>query len=565
MDEIKIIFHTLKPKEKITFLLLIVAFIVSVLGVLFVLNDKVAIEVPYPGGTLHEGIVGTPRFLNPLIAVSDADQDINQLVYAGLLKSDGQGGLTPELAKSYEISPDGLVYTFTLKDNLTWHDGKPITAEDVAFTIKTAKTPLIKSPKRANWEGVEVEVQNPLTIKFILKKPYTPFLENATLRMLPKHIWEEITPDQISLSQFNIEPVGAGPYRIKKIYRNSSGIINSYVLESFSEYALGEPYITRMVFNFYNSESELLTNYLNNGIQSMGSISPKNITEVLRHGSDVHAMTLSRIFGVFFNQNKNKTLADYSVRKALLLATNKEKIVTEILADYGTTISHPIPPGTFGSMNTNVSEEKTYDPEAAKKLLEKSGWKKNKSGFFEKSNKKSATELAITLSTSMTPDLVATAEMLKKMWEEVGIKTEIKTFDIGDFDKNIIRPRDYDALLFGEIAGYDPDPFAFWHSSQRNDPGLNIALYANITVDRLLEDARAISDPKKQTQKYAAFQKEIQKDIPAIFLYSPHYLYAVPNYLKGNDTAHITTPSERFATVNQWYIDTKKVWKFLLD
>lgn len=564
MNEIKIIIHTLKPKEKITFLLLVCVFVVSVLGALFILNNKMAVEVPYPGGAIYEGIVGTPRFLNPLIAISDADQDIDQLIYAGLLKSDGQGRLVPELAESYAISPNGLTYTFTLKNGLVWHDGQPITTEDVAFTIKAAKTPLIKSPKRANWEGVEVEVQDPRVIKFILKKPYTPFLENATLQILPKHIWEDITPDQISLSQFNIEPVGAGPYRIKKIYRNSSGIINSYALESFNDYALGKPYITNMVLNFYKSESELLANYLNNNIKSMGSISPKNVTEALRRGSGVRTMTLSRIFGVFFNQNKNKTLADYSVRKALLLATDKEKIVNEILDGYGTIISYPIPPGTFGSMNTGATEEKTYDPEAAKKLLEKSGWKQNSSGFFEKTNKKVTTELAITLSTSMTPDLVATAEMLKSMWEAIGIKTEVKTFDIGDFDKNIIRPRDYDALLFGEVAGYDPDPFAFWHSSQRNDPGLNIALYANIAVDRLLEDARATSDPKKQAQKYEAFQKEILEDIPAIFLYSPYYLYATPNYLKGNDTTHITASSERFAKVNQWYIDTKKVWKFLL-
>ncbi len=147
------------------------------------------------------------------------------------------------------------------------------------------------------------------------------------------------------------------------------------------------------------------------------------------------------------------------------------------------------------------------------------------------------------------------------MWEKINVKVNLRIFEIGDLNQNVIRPRKYDALLFGLMLGRDPDPFAFWHSSQRNDPGLNIALYTNITADKLLEDARVLSDTAKRKEKYQAFQEQVIKDNPAVFLYSPEYIYLVPKSLLGADTDTITVPSERFTQIYKWYIKTKKVWK----
>ncbi|MBI2627835.1 MAG: hypothetical protein HYW71_00150 [Candidatus Niyogibacteria bacterium] len=562
--KIRFIIRTLNIKEKAAFAFFALLFFTGIIGLSMIINDRIAVETPVDGGVLYEGVIGFPRFINPLIAVSEADHDLTELIYAGLLKSDGQGGLKSELAEKYEISEDNLTYTFFLKENLRWSDGQPITAQDIIFTVKLAQDPFTKSPKRANWEGVETKIINSRAVKFILKKPYAPFLENTTLEILPYHLWADLKPEQISLSQFNIEPIGAGPYRVKKISRNSSGIINSYTLESFEDYALKKPYLKKIIFKFYNSEADLLAAYENRIIDSIGAVSSQKISAILRKESRLQTMTLSRVFGVFLNQNKNKILADAAVRKILKLAVDKRKIIEEALAGYGSAIDHPIPPDTLGSIKEENNND--YDPEQAKILIEKSGWKLNeKSGIMEKKIKKETILLTLSLSTSMAPELVKTAELLKTMWEDIGVKTDVKIFEIGDFEKNIIRPRDYDALLFGEITGFDPDPFAFWHSSQRNDPGLNIALYANITADDLLEKARSIADPAKRAKNYVAFQKEVQKDIPAIFLYAPHYLYILPERLKGMDISHITVPSDRFTQVNEWYIDTKKVWKFLTD
>ncbi|MBI5742887.1 MAG: peptide ABC transporter substrate-binding protein, partial [Candidatus Niyogibacteria bacterium] len=560
--ELRFIARTLEQKEKIAFWIFFFMFVIGTLGLLSILNDSAATEVPVSGGAYYEGLVGTPRFVNPLITISDADRDLTELVYAGLMKPDGRGGLTPELAEKYEVSPDGLTYTFTLRDGLAWHDREPLTTDDIAFTVKLVQTPLVRSVKRANWEGVTAEVVDPRVIRFHLKKPYAPFLGNTTLEIVPKHIWSGASPEQIALSQFNIEPIGAGPYKIKKVTRNSSGIVSAYTLAPFENYALGEPFIKEIVLDFYNSEAELLRAYAAGSIEAVGALTPKN-AEMLRAGSRMEPLGLSRIFGVFFNQSKNQALTDINVRKALALATDKQRIVNDVLSGYGSTIARPIPPGTLGAIENQAGGDIKFDPEAAKALLAKSGWKPNAaSGVMEKKVKKNTQPLEISISTSVAPDLTTTANLLKDMWGAAGIKTEVKIFEIGDFDKDVIRSRDYDTLLFGEVVGYDPDPFAFWHSSQRNDPGLNIAMYASTGADKLLEAARKTTDPAERAEKYAALQAEIEKDLPAIFIYSPDYLYIVPDHLKGFDSTNITTGAERFANVNNWYIDTKKVWRF---
>lgn len=565
ITEVRLIVHHLKPKERIIFFLLLLLFIIGVSGLIWSLRDISSIEVPARGGTVHEGVVGIPRFINPLIAISDADRDISTLVYSGLLKSDGTGKLINNLADYYEISEDGLEYTFVLKKELEWHDGTKITSEDVAFTVRLAQTPSVKSLKRANWEGVDVAVVDEYTIKFYLKKQYAPFLENATLGILPKHIWGETMPDQLSLSEFNIKPIGSGPFTIKKISRNSSGIINSYTLDSFDKYALGEPNIKRIVLNFYNSEEDLINAYEDGDISALGSISPKNMPNLKKYKSVLNKINLPRIFGVFFNQNQNKALTNFEVRRALDLATNKEGIINDVLAGYGSVIYDPVPPKALGAMEDN-EENIIYNPDEAIALLERTGWKLNEeTGIREKKTKKETTILSLSLSTSVANDLADTVRLLKDMWEYIGAEVSIEIFEIGDFDKNVIRTRGYDALLFGEVVGYDPDPFAFWHSSQRNDPGLNIALYANITADKLLSDARKITDADMRAKKYIEFQKEVRNDIPAIFIYSPYYLYITPEYLRGINTTNIAVPSDRFTKVHEWYIDTKKVWKIFAD
>lgn len=556
---------TFSPSEKLLFYVLIFIFIGSVVLILSNINKSFLTEVPANGGSLKEGVIGSPRFINPLLANSDTDRDLTALIYSGLMKATPSGELVVDLAESFTVSEDGFSYDFILKDNVSFHDGVDVTADDVIFTIQKAQDVSLKSPKRASWDGVTIEKIDDKHIRFILKQPYAPFLENTTLGILPKHIWIKAGTEQFSFSTFNNEPIGSGPYKIKKIKYNSGGTPEFYELEAFSKYALGRPFISNIKIIFYSSESALIEGYKDGDIGGMNSISPDKLFELEKIGVRIERSPLPRIFAVFFNQNQAPVFANIEVRKALNIALDKDKIVREILGGYGTNIDGPIPPGVldFPSKNSKEILDKDERKKQATEMLENNGWKFNEEDkVWEKKTKKSESQLRFSLSTSDTPELKAVAEIIAREWRDLGVVIDLKIFESGDLNQNVIRPRKYDSLLFGEIISRELDLFAFWHSSQRNDPGLNIALYANITADRLLEDARAATDRNVMIEKYKEFEREVDTDVPAVFVYSPDFIYITPKNVKALELGAVTTPAERFLNIHEWYIETDKVWNF---
>lgn len=568
-SEFKEAVQSFRVSEKMLFYLFVILFASSTLFMLWQISDNLMIEVPAYGGSLTEGIVGSPSFLNPLLSVRDADRDLVILVYSGLLKATPEGNLVPDLAESYSISEDGREYDFKLRSNIIFHNGTPITADDVIFTVLKAQDPDVKSPKRANWEGVSVEKISDTEVKFTLKQAYAPFLENTTLGILPKHLWQKVDPEEFSFSQLNIHPIGSGPYEIKTV-KKSEDVPTSYELSAFKKYALGQPFIKMLLIKFYANEDELGKAYENGDIESLSAISPQKAGSLVALGGRVEKTPLPRIFGVFFNQNQASVFLNKEVRQALDMGLDKDRIVSEVLGGYGITLDSPIPPGILEEAprlneKNSVASSTLNKTEAARAYLEKNGWKWNeKEKVLQKTVKKQTTLLAFSLTTANVPELRATAGIIKEEWEKVGARVDVKIYEPSDLNQNSIRPRKYDALLFGEIVGRDLDLFAFWHSSQRNDPGLNIALYTNLKVDKLLEEARAETDKDKRMEKYQEFEKEVQKEIPAVFIYSPDFIYILPKKVMGADIGNITTPGERFLDINNWYVTVEKKWEFLV-
>ncbi len=525
-------------------------------------------QAPDFGGSLTEGVVGVPKHINPLLAQNnDADRDLTSLIYDGLLRYDGQGKIENGLAKSYEISDDGLTYTFKLRDNLRWHDGQPLTADDVVFTILTVQNADYGSSQRIIWQGIEVSKTDDQTVIFKLKNKYAQFLSNATIGILPKHVWENVKPANFNLSDINIKPIGSGPYKFSRIRRDTTGNIKSFELSAFEKYYSGRPYISNINFVFYPSEDAMLIGYKNNEIEGMGSISSQKLNSIKFLGQlKIKKLQLPRYFAVFFNQNRSKQLSDRSVRLALSYATDKKKFLENILENNGTAVDSPMLPGIIDIPDSAAKYD--FNIDLAKKTLDDAGWlysetdKVREKAAPAPKNKKEKpgepTKLEIKLTTSDWPELVAVGNEIKKQWEMIGIRVNLEILALPELQQ-AIKDRDYDALIFGEVSALDPDPFSFWHSSQKRDPGLNLALYDNKDADKLLEDARQTLDPSARLSKYDDFQKIVAKDIPAIFLYSSNYLYAQPAKIKGNDSRLISIPSDRFDTINKWYIDTKRV------
>lgn len=564
--EVYLAVRTLPRRQMILFLASIFVFAAGAIVALEQINRAATVEMAIPGGELKEGVVGTPRFVNPLLAASDVDRDLTTLIYSGLLRPGPNGELIPDLAKLVEISEDGLVYTFVLKDDLYWHDGIPLTSADVLFTIQKVQDPLIKSPRRAGWEKVEAEILNDKTIRFTLKQPYLNFLENATLGILPKHLWEQFDRETFSLNQFNIESVGSGPYRVKNIKKNALGIPDHYDLAPFEGFTLGRPKINKLRLKFYPSEGELLDAYRRNEIHSLAAASAANARALEEAGANLLKQSLPRVFGVFFNQNRAAVFAQQEVRQALALAVNRQAIIDSVLSGYGTAADGPLPQRQETATAIDVSSGQPERLEMAAQILRQKGWAKNEeTGLWTKENKRDRVILRFSLATADTPELKAAAEAIKEQWETFGAEVELKIFELGDLNQNIIRPRQHEALFFGEVLGRRPDPFVFWHSSQRLDPGLNIALYTNINVDKILEELRGLVGREKLETLYQSFEEEIARDAPAAFVYSPQFLYIIPSEVKNISLAATNTAADRFLNIYQWSLRTDRVWKIFAD
>ena len=514
--------------------------------------------VPAYGGTLVEGEVGSPRFINPLLALSDADRDLVALTYAGLMGPDGEGGLTPVLAESYEITPDGKTYTFRLRDSAKFSDGTPVTAHDVVFTVTKAQDPGLKSPQYADWSGVGVTADDARTVRFTLGKPYAPFLELATLGILPAHLWSSVSNETFPFSTLETAPVGAGPFLVKSTSRNTSGLIESLVLSENPHYALGRPYLDSIRIHFYSGSDDLARALESGAVESAyGAVSRSS-----RSGGIAMTKPYARIFGVFFNQESNPVYARPEVTKALSLAIDRKALIDGALGGYASALAGPVPPGS-GIVETPVPA--SGDPIAtAAAVLSAHGWVYNGSArVWENAGAKLSLD-QITIRTSNVPELRAVAGEVKAGWEKFGIPVAIELYEPGDLSQNVIRPRKYDALLYGEVVGRNEDLYAFWHSQERSDPGLNIALYANKTVDALLEDARTNPDRDARLDDLQKIESTIANEYPATFLYAPDFVYTVPRDLSGIMLPQITTPSDRFATVASWYRRTDAIWPFFV-
>lgn len=551
-------FESFSLTEKVIFLASAAVFAFASFSMATKVSNHFMVDVPSRGGSLSEGIVGTPRFINPLLATSDADKDLSFLIYSGLLKATPSGEYVPDLAERYEVSPDGLTYSFVIRSDAKFHDGTPVTADDVEFTVLKAEDNALKSPKRVNWEGVTMQKTGTNEISFTLKQPYAPFIANLTLGILPKHIWKDFESDQFPFSSFNIEPIGSGPYLIESVTRGGSGIPRAIVLKANPSYASGEPYISRISFEFFQNDKALAEALEGGRIESASNLNAETVYGINASSTRFNILRapLTRVFGLFFNQNSKEILVHKEVRKALEATTDKQTIINDILYGYARETAGPLPATT---------EDETAPVEiVATSTLAKAGWKKNPvTGTYELKSKAGTSTLSFSISTANIPDLVQAAKSLQEDWNNFGASVDIKVFEPSDLNQSVIRPRKYEALLFGMVTGRTPDLYPFWHSSQRNDPGLNIAMYANRKVDALLESMRQTMDSVAFKEQYAKMEAEIANDTPAIFLWSPDFIYVVPKKLGGVSLGLITNTSDRFLGIEKWYVEKDRIWEIL--
>jgi peptide/nickel transport system substrate-binding protein len=517
------------------------------------------IKVAKNGGDLKEGLVGQPTSLNPILAQNDADKDLSSLVFSGLVKSDGVGGIVNDLAEAVEKSEDGKKWIVRLRQDVLWHDGEKFTADDVVFTIKAIKDPESRSSSTA-WQGVEVQKFNEYTVIFELKNPYSFFEENLKQRIIPEHIFSVIPLANLYLSDYNFQPIGTGPFIFDKFEKSKNGFINYYAFKANENYFQGRPYVDSYTVKFYKSEPEAIKAFNSRQIDLYTGISSKNLENIDRNFGEKD-VSLARYYAIFFNQSISKVLADKNVRYALNYATDRQELIERVFNGKSEEIDGPILSDMIGyepSLNWEFSLEKAND------ILAKNGWKDNDNdGILEKKLVKDSNNLTPFSFRLVVPEsagLIETASILKDQWAKIGCRVEIQIVSAKELQSNYLEPRVYDALIFGNMLNYNPDPFPFWHSSQKLNPGFNLALYENSGADKVLEELRQIFDLDKQTEDLKKFQSFVFSDSPAIFLFNPYYIAVSLSNLNLGDMAKLNSLSDRYYDVSHWFLKTKRVF-----
>ncbi|MCA9362209.1 ABC transporter substrate-binding protein, partial [Candidatus Kaiserbacteria bacterium] len=340
------------------FLLRIAFFAIIATGIwsLILYSQQYAELSPTRGGSFAEGIVGVPRFVNPVLASTRADQDVTSLVYSGLMRIDTNGELINDVAESINTSDDGLTYNIVLRKDITFHDGSPLTARDVAYTVRLIQDPDLKSPLRGNWTNVMIEEIGEYELNIVLEEAYAPFIENFTTGIMPAHLWSNLSATELSFSQLNTEPVGSGPFMIAAAKRDTSGLINHYTLRAYRENN-ADPKIDSIELFFYPKEEQLLIALQEGDLDSTAYISNENLSEVITGGRTLIEEPLPRIFGIFFNQNRSAALRDLAAREALTAAIDRDVLIETALYGYGVPIERPTALGTTTLESTDGNED----------------------------------------------------------------------------------------------------------------------------------------------------------------------------------------------------------------
>ncbi len=511
-----------------------------------------SVTVPDRGGTFVEGVAGNPQYLNPLLSrFNRVDADLVPLIFNGLTKLDQQSNVVPDLAEKWTVSSDGLTYDFRLQPGLTWHDGAPVRAADVLYTVHAMQDPDFPGDPslRTLWQTVEASAPDGpdgLSVRFKLKQPFAPFLDYTTIGILPAHLWERVPIAEMTASQLNTRPVGTGPFQVSQVSATRVDMMPN------PRYQGAAPYLTGLTMRFYPDHQSLLPAYDRGEIDGISWIWPEEMSAATAR-KDLQVLTapMSGYTLVYLNQQNPNTpfFKDVNVRQALLYGLDRQGLIDNVLHGQGMVAHSPVLPGTW-AYDDDVTKYR-YDPEKARQLLEQAGWKDtNGDGVREKDGK----DLSFILLGQDGPIV----EAISKMWAQIGVKAVPQTVTAAGLSTDFLAPRTYEAaLVHWELAG-DPDPYPLWHSTQIKD-GQNYAGWDDRVADEAIERARSLTDQAARKPFYIDFQREFASKVPALLLYHPVYAVGIRDKVHNVQIGPLNTPADRLRDIANWFIVTKRM------
>ena len=538
----------------VTFLVVIVLLVTPEAG------QQVFAPKPAEGGIYTEGLVGSLSRLNPLLDQNNsADRDINRLLFASLVTFDGRGLPMPGLADSWGVSQDGTIYNFSIRTNAFWHDGLPVGVDDIIFTLDLIKSDASMFPAdvREMWKQVEIKKLNDKTVQFILPEPFAPFLDYLTFGLLPKHILDGTSADQLAASAFNLAPIGSGPYRFERLIVEN-GQVAGVELRSSEKYFGRKAYIDQIIFRYYPTAAAAMDAFRQGHVLAISQITPDVLQPALVDPTlNLYTGRLPELSMVMFNQNNPEVpfLQDAKLRRALLVGLNRQQVVDKLLSGQAIVADGPLFPGTWAYFE-NI-EHLDYDPTAAINLMKNAEYKIPAAGGDVRANKDGLL-LELTL---LYPDdslHASIAQLIQANWAQLGVKLNLEALAYDVLVNDRLVPRNYQVALIdlNLMRTPDPDPYPFWHQSEKTG-GQNYTQWDNRTASEYLEQARVNPDFNVRTRLYRNFQVIFSKELPALPLYFPVYTFGISNTVLNAQMPPLFDTSDRFLTIADWYLVTR--------
>ena len=549
--------------KKLRWQILVVAVTIVIVALLLLSQQPVSvITLPEaaPGGIYTEALVGSMGRLNPMLDWNNsADRDVDRLIFSGLIRFDSRGLPQPDLADSWGASADGTIYNFSIRPNAVWHDGQPVTSDDVLFTIEMIKSAgsLFPQDVKDLWSQVEVKRLDDKTFQIKLPEPFAPFLDYATFGVLPKHLLEAVPADQLATAEFNLSPIGSGPYKFDRLL-TSGGKITGVVLIPNPDYFIQPPFIEQVVFRYYPNSASAFAAYQQGEVLGVSQLTNDVLEQALMEPTlSVYTSRLPQMGLVFLNNNNPNFpfLGSANVRRALLLGVNRNIIVSHILKGQAVIANGPILPGSWAYYDDIETFE--YDPDAATALLKEEGYVIPAGGGDVRA--KDGQFLTFTL---VHPDdalHTQIAQAIQSDWALIGVRIDLQAVTYDSLVNDFLTTRNYAAALadLNTSRTPDPDPYLFWHQSEATG-GQNYSQWDNRTASEFIETARTAADFTERARLYRNFQVVFTKDMPSLPLYYPVYSYGVDVQVQGVQVAPMYDVSDRLALITEWYLVTRR-------
>jgi peptide/nickel transport system substrate-binding protein len=518
------------------------------------------LQQPEQGGVYTEALIGSLGRLNPLLDWNNtADRDVDRLLFSGLVRFDERGLPHADLAESWGVSQDGTIYNFTLRPNAVWHDGTPVTSDDVIFTIERMKGAGSLYPQDIKdlWSRVTVTRLNDKNLKFTLPEPFVPFLDYLTFGIVPKHLLETVPPEQMASAEFNIAPVGTGPYKFDQLIVEN-GQIQGVVLNLAPNYYGTPPFIEQVVFRYYPTSAAAFEAYRQGDVSAVGRITTDVLNAALAEPNlSVYSSRLPQMGFVLFNLANSETpfLQDAKVRRALMLGLNRAGIINSVLQGQAFVADSPILPGSWAYFDG--IEKFEYDPEAAVSLLKNEGYVIPAGGGNVRA--KDGVPLSFTLIHPDDPIHTQIAQAIQSQWAQIGVAVQLQPQPYDQLVLTTLASRAFQAALVDLNLSRtpDPDPYPFWHQAEAVG-GQNYTGWDNRAASEYLEQARVTADYSLRAKLYRNFQVVFAKELPALPLYIPVYSYGVDAQVKGVQIGPLYEPSDRLNTFTRWYLLTRR-------